>query len=183
VFARLAFTDGEANVFGGGFAGAKTLKLGYTHPRGAGAVSFYDDYRKEGSGVKRATRWAFSGMTHAGPLSVLGEVAAGTDEQEPGTFDGVASGPKRNLLAGFAELDYTPVRWLNTRVRYDHLVTDREASMLDMMTHDRYAFEVDWVPMPFAELRWTLRRIDHKDEVAYGYDDETQSYLQLHLSY
>jgi hypothetical protein len=182
-YARLAFTDGASNVFGGGFAGAKTVKLGYRHARAEAAVSLYDDDRKEGSAIKRATRWAFSGMAHHGPVAVLGEIAAGTDEQEPGPFDGVASGPKKNLLAGFAEIDWTPVRWLNTRVRYDHLVTDRDPSMGDMMEHARYAFEVDWVPMPFAELRWTLRRIDHADEAAYGHADETQTYLQLHLSY
>jgi len=35
------------------------------------------------------------------------------------------------------------------------------------------------MPVPFAELRW----IDHKDDVAYGYPDETQSYLQFHFTY
>jgi len=95
------------------------------------------------------------------------------------------AGPKTNLLAWNVELDVTPVRWLNARVRYDHLETDRSTddAVRDAHTHDRYAFEADYVPVPFAELRGTLRRIVHEDETAYGYDDETQAYLQFHFSY
>jgi hypothetical protein len=186
-YGRLALTNGSADVTFGGFAGAKTAKLGYVSPHYHGAVSFYDDYRKEGSLLKRATRWGYFGMAHAGPVAVVGEVAAGTDETDPGFagIPGVATGPRTNLLAWFAELDVTPVRWLNTRARYDRLVTDRatDAAARDAATHSRYALEADWVPVPFAELRWVLRWIDHQDETAYGYRDETQSYLQLHLSY
>jgi hypothetical protein len=184
-FGRLAYTNGDADVFGGGFAGAKTLKLGYNHPRAQVAASFYDDYRKETfNPVQRATRWGAYGLTHAGPFSALGEVVAGTDEGQPPTPD-VVSGPKRNLLAWFGELDYTPVRWFNGRLRYDKLITDRSSdpALRDAATHQRYAVEAEYVPVPFAELRWALRWIDHQDEAAYGFKNETQSYLQLHLSY
>jgi hypothetical protein len=34
--------------------------------------------------------------------------------------------------------------------------------------------------VPFAELRWTLRYIDHQDPLL---DDERQAYLQMHFSY
>ncbi|MBI1798602.1 MAG: hypothetical protein HYR73_02825 [Candidatus Eisenbacteria bacterium] len=185
LFGRLALTNGQADVFGGQFAGAKTLKIGYNRSGYQSAVSFYDDYRKESSsGVQRATRWGYYGMTHYGPLAALGEIAAGTDEQEP-VVPGMASGPKRNVLAGWIEADYSPARAWNARVRWDRMVTDRssDAATRDGATHDRYALEGEWVPVPFAELRFAVRRINHKDETLYGYPDETQSYLQFHFSY
>ncbi len=42
------------------------------------------------------------------------------------------------------------------------------------------------MPVPFAEVRWTYRRINHKaDKDAFGVPipDENQAYLQLHFSY
>jgi hypothetical protein len=184
-FGRAAFTNGDADVFAGQFAEAKTLKLGYNHPRFQTAASVYDDYNKEPStNIQRATRWTIYGMTHVWQLAALGEFGAGTDEAEPLTA-GMASGPKTNLLAGYAEVDYSPRRAWNARVRWDHLVTNHSSdpAIRDAATHDRYALEAEWVPVPFAELRWTLRRIDHKDAAAYGFPDETQTYLQFHFFY
>lgn len=111
-------------------------------------------------------------------------MAAGTDEGEP-TVPGFVTGPKTNLLAYFAELNYTPWRFLNFRARYDHLELDRatDNAIRNTNTHDRYAFESEYVPVPFAELRATIRRIDHNDNALYGYEDETQGYLQFHFSY
>jgi hypothetical protein len=185
VFGRAAFTNGGADVFSGQYAGATTLKLGYNNARYQGALSLYDNYRKENvSGVQHSTRWGFYGMTHLKQLAVIGEAAAGTDELEP-TTPGMASGDKTNLLAWELEGDYAPVRQANVRVRYDQLVTDRSTSQAarDAATHDRWAIEAEWVPVPFAELRATYRWINHKDNTAYGYPDETQSYLQFHFSY
>lgn len=179
-FARAAFTNGGANVFAGQTPETKTIKVGYNAPWYQGGVSFYDSYQRRAGPfvLKRGTRWGYYGLTHYGPIAAIAEVAAGTDEQGAG-------GPKVNKLAWFGELDYAPVRWLNTRVRYDHLVTNRSSNqaLRDASTHDRYAFEAEWVPVPFAELRGTLRRVNHKDETAFGYDDETQSYLQFHFSF
>ena len=185
VFGRIAITNGDADVLAGQFASAKTLKLGTHSAWYQGAVSFYDDYRKETfSAVQRATRWGYYGMTHYGPLVALGEVAAGTDESEP-VVPGMASGPKKNLLAGYAELDAAPSRAWNVRVRWDRLVTDRNSDpvLRAAATHQRLALEAEWVPVPFAELRLAVRRIDHKNEKLYGYRDETQSFLQFHFSY
>jgi hypothetical protein len=184
-FGRVAVTNGAADALAaGGFAGAKTLKLGYNTPHYQGGVSFYDDFRKTGSPLLRATRWGYYGLAHCGPLAALGEIDAGTDEQMPVSF-GMASGPKTNLIAGFVEADYAPVRSWNVRVRWDHLDTDRSSDAVtrDAATHERIALEAEWVPVPFAELRWTLRRIDHKNNAVFGQPDETQSYLQFHFSY
>jgi hypothetical protein len=179
-FGRAAFTNGRANVFNGQLAETKTIKIGYNQPWYQGALSFYDDFRSRATGgPKRATRWGYYGMTHTGPLAILGEIAAGTDEGQP-VVPGHASGPKTNLLAAFGEIDYAPVRWFNLRGRYDYLELGRST---DANTHSRYAIEADYVPVPFAELRGALRRIDHKDNALYGFNDETQGFLQFHFSF
>jgi hypothetical protein len=184
IFGRVAMTNGQNDVLVGQFAGAKAIKLGYNSPWYQGAVSFYDDFRKVSfSGQKRATRWGYYGLTHYGPLAALGEIAAGTDELEP--LLGMASGPKTNLLAGYAELDYSPRRAWNARVRWDHLVTDRSSNpaFRDAATHDRYSAEAEWVPVPFAELRLAVRRINHQDETLFGFENETQSFMQVHFAF
>ena len=177
-FARAAFTNGDADLFLGEYAETKTVKIGHVLPFYQGGLSFYDDYHKNpGAARKRATRWGYYGLGHLKELAVIGEVAAGTDE--------AATGAKRNLLAGFIEADYAPGRTVNVRVRYDYLNTDRASNdaLRDANTHYRYALEGEWVPVPFAELRAAARRIDHKDETAFGHDDENQYFLQAHFSY
>jgi hypothetical protein len=186
IYGRAAWTTGQSEVLGGGYAGAKSVKFGLNMPSWyQGGFSFYDDYRKENSfGQKRATRWGYYGLFHYQKLALIGEIAAGTDESEP-VVPGNASGDKVNKLAYFAELDYTPWRHTNFRVRMDHQELNRASddATRDANTHDRYAIEADYTPVPFAELRWVVRFIDHKDNVAYGNPDETQSYLQFHFSY
>jgi hypothetical protein len=185
LFGRAALTNGDADVLSGQYAGSKAVKLGYNAGWYQGALSFYDDFRKvEFEGVRRATRWGYYGMVHEGPLVALGEIGAGTDELDA-VIPGTVTGPKRNLLAGYGELDYNPRRAWNARVRWNHLVTDRSTDMptRDAATHDEYALEGEWVPVPFAELRFSLRKINHKNEALYGFKDETQSFLQVHFAY
>ena len=176
-FGRAAFTNGQSSLFSGsGYAEAKTVKLGYSMPRFEAGVSLYDDFLKSGTNpLVRFTRWGGYGMTHYGPFALLGEIAAGTDED-------LAVGGSRNLLAGFAELDWAAAREYNVRARYDRVVLDRGAdeATRDASTFHRYALEGEWVPVPFAELRWTLRYLDPKDPNG---DDERQTYLQFHFSY
>jgi hypothetical protein len=85
-------------------------------------------------------------------------------------------------MAGFVELDWAARREVNVRARYDRVVLDRGADPVtrDGSTYHRYALEGEWVPVPFAELRWTLRYIDPKGPIG---DDERQAYLQFHFSY
>src|SRR6185503_2917852 len=85
-FARASFTNGAADVFSASpFAETKSIKLGVDHAWYSGGLSAYDSYDREpiGSNPKRASRWGYYGMTHYGPVAVLGEVIAGTDEAEP----------------------------------------------------------------------------------------------------
>jgi hypothetical protein len=157
-----------------GRAQAKTVKLGYHNSWYQGGVSLYDDYRGDQSQFRRATRWGYYGLVRLGPIEALGEVAAGTDKPN--------AGGSINRLAAFGELDCAPRRWVNVRVRVDHLELDRSAvaAIRDLNTFRRYSLEGEWVPVPFAELRWTVRRIDAKDPLV---ADETQGYLQFHFSY
>jgi len=191
LFGRAAFTNGASGVFGSEpFAEAVTLKLGYGGARGQAAVSFYDDYLKNGAGpFRRATRWGAYALTHVSRLALLGEVGAGTDEQP--------TGERRNLLAGFAEADYAVNRAVNLRVRYDLFQGDRDGTVIvredlstvsrrDAGTYQRYALEGEFLLVPFAELRWTVRRIEPRasaDESGNPLPRETQGYLQLHFSY
>jgi hypothetical protein len=174
-FGRAAFTNGASHPFEAhGLAQAKTVKLGYRSSWYQGGLSVYDDFRGASSAVQRATRWGYYGLTRFGPLAALGEVAAGTDV--------ASTGERTNLLAGFGEIDYAPRRWINFRVRFDHLALNRasDAAVRDLNTFNRYALEGEVVPVPFAELRWTVRRIDPKDR---SLANETQEYLQFHFSY
>jgi hypothetical protein len=172
-----AFTNGQSSVFtSSGYAEAKTIKLAHNTARYQGGVSLYDDFQKSGTTpLARFTRWGYYGLTHHGPFALLGELAAGTDED-------LAFGGKRNLMAGFVELDWAARRQYNLRVRYDRVVLDRGADSLtrDASTYHRYALEGEWVPVPFAELRWTVRYLDPRDPAQ---PDERQAYLQFHFAY
>ena len=189
IFGRASYTDGRANVLGRGpYAETKTLKLGYREARLESAISLYDDYAKEVPALnpanERQTRWGWYGMTHWQRFALLGEVAAGTDEAQPPP--GFVTGAKTNLLAWWAELDYAPERSLNLRTRYDYMVTDRSSdpAVYDDNTFSRWALEAEWVPVPFAELRFTYRHIDYKEnQGSLGVDNENQAYLQFHFSY
>jgi len=185
-YGRGAFTNGGSDVLSGGFAETKSIKFGYARPSYQSGFSFYDNYQQEPTTqYQRMTRWGYYGLTHYGPFAFVGEIAAGTDEGNPTVG---ASGPKTNRLAYFAEIDYALNRWVNFRLRYDHIELNRSSNeaVKNAGTHDRYALEGEIVPVPFGELRWTLRHIDHKTDQAVGaemVDNETQSYLQFHFSY
>ena len=154
-FGRVAITDGDSDPLSpNGYAGAKTVKLGYNTPWYQAGFSFYDDFRRHSvvftPTARRATRWAYYGILHRGPVGLLGEIAAGTDAYEP--LSGVSQ-PRKNSLAGWAEVDWWPRREWNFRVRYDHLSLDRgnaDPYLRDLNAHSRYAVEADWVPVPFA---------------------------------
>lgn len=180
-FGRASYTNGESHPLFSttSRAQAKTAKLGYVSPMFQGAVSFYDDFR---DGVNssfsqlpfRATRWSAYGMGRAGPVSATVEVGAGTDEFRVGSDES-----KNNVDAGFAELDWTPARWINLRARYDRLNVGSDGITPEDVIFNRYAFETEWAPVPFAELRATVRQIEEKN----GPYEETQGYLQFHFSY
>lgn len=195
LFGRVSFTNGAANVFGAQpFAQTTTVKLGHNTPYYQGAVSFYDDYEKTGQfPYRRADRWGCYALTHWRNLQFVGEAGGGTDLHA----DGDPRGAHTNLIAAFAELDYTLNRACNFRVRYDRLEVDRSGRLLRrpdgsfvsvraLNSYDRYAVEGELLPVPFGELRWACRLIvpdapvdQHGAEVR----RERQGFLQFHFSY
>ena len=189
-YGRAAYTNGSADLrFGNTFAETKAIKFGFVRPWMQAGLEFYDQFIKTGSPtLNRATRWATFGSFTQGPFVLLGEIGAGTDD--------MVAGGKVNNLAGFAELNWHPSRVLNFRGRFDYLNLDRDASTIEgyaipvsrteLNTHTRYALEGEVLPVPFAELRWTLRYIDHRadrDPLNNEIVDEKQAYLQMHFSY
>ena len=190
LFGRASFTNGASDIFGPQpFAEAFTGKLGFNQSRGQVAVSVYDNYVKGSTFLQRATRWDAYGLTHFGRLAFIGDLAAGTDK--------IAREGDRNLLAGFAEADYAFNRAVNVRVRYDlfegyrdgTLITrpdGSQVSLSDLTTYNRYAIEGEFVPVPFAELRWALRLVDPRasaDPLGTALVQEKQAFLQFHFSY
>ncbi len=176
-FGRAAWTNGRTHPLFGSTntkAQAFAVRLGHNLPWYQANLSFYDEYSRDQDPV-RATRWGYAGLAHWQQLAFLYEVAAGTDEA-------VITGDKTNRLAGFAEVDWHPNRALNFRVRYDRLELNRasDETIREANNWNRYAVEGEWVPVPFAEMRWVLRYIDAVSESA---EDERQAYLQFHFSY
>jgi hypothetical protein len=186
-FGRTSLTNGSNGTptpLAGQYAAAWTAKLGYNHPRFQVAGSFYDDYFNKGVslyGYKRVTRWGGYGLTHWKRLAFLGELDAGTDM--------APSGVKVNKLAGFAEVDYAPARWTNVRVRYDDVELPRPdvPGIGDLGVYHRWSLEGEFVPVPFAEIRWALRYIDPKlgtdPNTLQEIPNERQAFVQFHFSY
>jgi hypothetical protein len=174
-YARMAMTDGSSTPLGAASnANASTVsaKIGHNISWWQSGLSLYSE---SASGGRRFERWGYYGLTHYGPLAALGEVAAGTDT-DPNVIG------KINSLAYWAELDYAPTRWSNVRVRYNRQELDRGHgdAIKDASTAQRYDLEGDLVPVPFAELRASVRLIDWKDPTI---ATERQAFLQFHFSY
>jgi hypothetical protein len=194
-FGRASFTNGQSNVLGAQpFAQTETGKLGINTSHGQFAASLMDDYEKTGTyPFRRATRWGGYALTHWRQLQLLGELDAGTDREDFGS----APHSRTNLLAAFAEADWTPGREWNFRVRGDHLALNRDGTSLerpdgshvsvaDLNTWNRWAIEGEYLPVPFAELRWAFRVIEpaaDRDLAGTKQLHERQGYLQFHFSY
>lgn len=188
LFARMAWTNGVSALgalppTAGRHPQALTGKLGYGTSRWQGAASIYDEYHTSGGFGQRSSRWGTYALTHLGPVALLGEAAAGTDTRWS------ASGATRtNLLAAFAEANWAPHRSYNLRLRCDRVETNRSsnADTRERNSFNRYAVEGEYVPVPFAEIRWTLRLIDPVAAQTLSGSDlpsERQAYLQFHFNY
>jgi hypothetical protein len=191
---RLAYTNGSSNVLGGGpnpqlHAQAFSGKLVYADERYQVGLSGYDDWVPANGVLSRvrASRWGTYAMTHRGQVSLMGEVVAGTDKLSASAAGAPYS--HVNKLGWFVEGDYQASRAVNFRLRYDRLEGARvgDAAIRDQYSLNRYALEGEVVPVPFAEVRWTLRLIDpdaSKDITGtVDRENEKQAYIQLHLSY
>ncbi len=187
-FGRTSWTNGTSALSAnppslGRHPQAIAAKFGYAMPRWQGGASFYDEWHQTAGQGVRASRWGYYGMTHAGDFALLGEVAAGTDRNENSGNPVV-----KNSLACWVEADWSPHRQYNLRARFDHIELDRvqDKAARFANTFNRYALEGEYQPLPFAEIRWTLRLIDPrlaKDEYGTEIKNEKQGYVQFHFTY
>jgi len=188
-YGRMSLTNGGvpygASPFGNQYAQAFAVKLGINTPRYQNGISFYDDFRDDQRATfadRRATRWAYYGLSHWREFTTLFEIGAGTDY--------LGGTEHRNKLAGFGEVDYAPNRWMNVRARFDYLDLDRSSAYTDLgavSLNRRYALEGEFLPVPFAEIRWAIRYIDPSQPVALDgiseIPEEKQAFVQFHFSY
>ncbi|MBI3610526.1 MAG: hypothetical protein HY204_07490 [Nitrospirae bacterium] len=63
--------------------------------------------------------------------------------------DRTANGAKRTGSASYAELDFRPIRGINTKLKYDRYDPDRAVSKDEL---NRYTFGMDLYPYPFTEV-------------------------------
>lgn len=189
MFGRVAILNGLSNPLGSepNHAQAVAAKLGGNMAHYQGAFSFYDNWSDlgAGSGNLRQTRWGYYALTHAGKFALLGEAAAGTDRIKN---DSSPQGAATNSLAAWGEVDWTPEREYNVRVRVDHLELDRAGvkTIKDLNSFNRYSLEGEWVPVPFAEIRWAFRLVDpvaKVDQSSQELKTEKQGFVQFHFSY
>ena len=190
---RLAYTDGTSFPLTGGpdpRAHAQTFsgKIVYNEPDYSVGVSGFDEW-VPANGVAsrvRASRWGTYVLAHRGAVSLIGEVIAGTDRLSASAA-GAPYTPV-NRLGWFVEGDYQANRACNFRARFDRLEGNRvgDIAVREQSSYNRYAIEGEIVPVPFTEIRWTLRLIDpvaDKDPFGATRDTEKQGYVQLHFSY
>jgi hypothetical protein len=188
-YGRMAFTNGGvpygAFPLANQYAQAFAAKVGINTPRYQNGISFYDDFRDDQRATfadRRATRWAYYGLSHWRDFTTLFEIGAGTDY--------LGGTEHRNKLAAFGEVNYAPSRRVNFRARFDYLDLDRSSAFTDAgatSLNRRYAIEGEFLPVPFAEIRWAFRLIDPNETVALDgvteIPHEKQAFVQFHFSY
>jgi len=184
-FGRVAFVNGADEPFSAinTHAQGVAAKLGHNTSRGQVAVSVYDDWTRTDVGSRRRTRWGGYGLTHAGPFALIAELDAGADRR----IDTLGVN-RTGLFAAFAEVNWSPQPRYNLRVRYDHLELDRSpvAVIADLNTYDRWSLEGEYEPVPFAQVRWSVRLIDPRAERDPGGAEirkEKQAFVQFHFFY
>lgn len=198
IFGRLALTNGGNDPFQSpnSIAHAATAKLGVNTSHYQAGFSLYDDFHRvpdilggPGTAGERRTRWGYYGLAHAGKFAFIAEAGAGTDRyQTLNLVSGLAEINEVNRLAFFAEANYALARECNIRVRGDYLdlANGSPEAVAKLYQYRRYALEGEYVPVPFAQVRWTLRLIDpvaEKDPFDTEIKNEKQAYVQLHFSY
>jgi hypothetical protein len=187
---RIAFTNGSSsplNPTERTHAQTVAGKLAYVDERYQFGLSGYDQWEPAGIlfpdfPATRADRWGAYATTRRGPVSLIGEIVSGTDQMA------ILTELKVNRLGWFVEGDYQASRGVNFRLRYDRLEGVRFGDLRDQYSYDRYALEGEVVPVPFCEVRWTLRLIDpvaaqYPPPLGTDRDTEKQAYLQMHFSY
>ena len=147
-------------------AQALTGKVSYFGSRFIAGLSGYQNYVNTTKG--RETRGSlYAGLNVLPQLQLLSEVGMGRGDDGAGTLT-----DPRGL---YAEADFRPAREWNVRAKYDYIDLDHRVAG---RASERYTLETDWTPVPFADLKLSLRRVVPEDA-----PDENQLLFQWHFYY
>lgn len=162
--ASAAITNGGA-VFVN-HAQALTGKVSYFGSRFIGGLSAYRNYAT--SSKRTDTRGSLYAGLNVGPsLQFLAEGGLGQTDDGTGTLE--------DLRGLYAEADVRVAREWLVRAKYDFIDLDHRVAG---RAQERYTLETDFTPVPFADLKLSLRRVVPEDAV-----DENQILLQWHFYY
>ena len=143
-----------------------TGKVSYVGSRFSAGVSGYHNYMS--STRRREVRGSlYAGLNVLPKLQLLAETGIGQGDDGAGTTT-----DPRGL---YAEADYRLAREWNVRAKYDFIDLDHNVAG---RAQERYTLETDWTPVPFADLKLSLRRVVPEDA-----PDENQLLLQWHFYY
>ena len=141
-------------------------KVSYFSSRWIGGLSGYHNY------VSTSGRWDRRGSLYAGvnvmeKLQLLAEGGLGESEDPAGV--------RTDQRAVYGEADYRVARAWLVRGKYDFVDLDHRVAG---RAQERYTLETDYTPVPFADLKLSLRRIVPEDA-----PDQNQILLQWHFYY
>ncbi len=147
-------------------AQAWTGKVAYFSSRFLAGASGYHNYVS--TSKRRDARGSiYAGLNLTERVQLLGEAGLGQ------TDDG--AGGLRDPRAIYGEADVRAGRGWLVRAKYDFIDLDHRVAG---RAQERYTLETDFTPVPFADLKLSLRRIVPEDA-----PDENQILLQWHFYY
>ena len=120
-----------------------------------------------GTGGNRTTTAGVLGGANFGRLGLLGEA----DWREAKTTDA-----STDQLLAFIEADFLVVRGVSFKYTHDYIDPDRDVST-DARTRDTFA--VEWIPIPFVQLRMAAERRRGPPQVAGSRD--RAAFLEAHF--
>jgi hypothetical protein len=109
----------------------------------------------------------YAGLNVTSRLQLLSEVGLGRTDS--------TTGARRDLRGSYAEADVRLARGVLLRGKYDFIDLNHR---VDGLAQERYVVETDLTPVPFADIKVSLRRIKPEDA-----PDENQLLLQWHVYY
>jgi len=164
MLASAAITNGGAAFVN--HAQALSGKVSYFGSRFIGGISGYHNYASS-SGRSETRGSLYGGLTVLPDLQLLAEAGIGRGDDGAGTL----TDPK----GLYAEADYRIGRAWLVRAKYDFIDLDHRVAG---RAQERYTVETDYTPVPFADLKLSLRRVVPEDA-----PDENQLLLQWHFYY
>jgi len=164
LLASAAITNGGAAFVN--HAQALSGKVSYFGSRFLGGISGYHNYTSS-TGRSETRGSLYGGLTVLPDLQLLAEAGIGRGDDGAGTL----TDPK----GLYAEADYRIGRAWLVRAKYDFIDLDHRVAG---RAQERYTVETDYTPVPFADLKLSLRRVVPEDA-----PDENQLLLQWHFYY